>query len=155
MRLPSLKSFYFEGLLTPTLSQVTNADMSTSAKAVGIKLYPGGYGSAVVKNVTYDGVTISSDDYAAQIQSCYSQTASYCASNPSTASVTDVYFKNFKGTTSTKYEPVIANLDCPASGTCDVYFSGWSVNPPSGTAEYLCANIDSSPGITCTSGASG
>ena len=134
---------------------VTNADMSTSAKAVGIKLFPGGYGSAVVKNVTYDGVTVSDCDYAAEIQSCYSQTATYCAKNPSTASVTDVHFKNFKGTTSTKYEPVIANLDCPADGTCDVYFSSWSVAPPSGAAKYLCANIDSSPGITCTSGASG
>lgn len=134
---------------------VYNADMSTSAKAAGIKLYPGGFGKAVVKNVTWDTVTISSDDYAAQIQSCYSETTSYCTSNPSSASITDVHFKNFKGTTSTKYEPVIANMDCPPAGTCDIYLTGWSVKPPSGTAKYLCANIDSSPGITCTSGASG
>ncbi|KAF4626190.1 hypothetical protein G7Y89_g11973 [Cudoniella acicularis] len=134
---------------------VTNANMATSSKAVGIKVYPGGYGTATVKNVTYDGITVSSSDYAAQIQSCYGNTAAYCASNPSNASMTDIYFKNFKGTTSTKYEPTIANIDCPASGTCDLYFSGWSVEPPTGTAQYLCANIDNTPGITCTSGASG
>jgi len=43
---------------TDTVSNVyvTNADMTTSTKAVGIKLYPGGFGSVVVKNVTFDGV---------------------------------------------------------------------------------------------------
>ncbi|CZR66596.1 probable polygalacturonase 1 precursor [Phialocephala subalpina] len=134
---------------------VYNATMVSSTKAVGIKLYPGGYGTATVSNVTWDTVTVTGCDYAAQIQSCYGEDATYCASNPGSGSITDVYFKNFKGTTSTKYEPVIANLDCPADGTCDVYLSGWSVKPPSGTAEYLCASIDSTPGVTCTSGASG
>jgi galacturan 1,4-alpha-galacturonidase len=137
---------------------VKNANMQTSTKAVGIKLYAGGssYGSAIVKNVTWDTVTVSSCDYAAQIQSCYNGDTSYCASYPSTAQVTDVYFKNFKGTTSSKYEPTVANINCPGAGTCNVYFSGWSVAPPSGTAKFLCANIDnSSPGVTCSSGASG
>jgi galacturan 1,4-alpha-galacturonidase len=142
--------------VTDTVSNiyVYNAVMTGSTKAVGIKLYPGGFGSAIVKNVTWDTVTVSDVGYAAQIQSCYSQTAAYCASNPGSATLTDIYFKNFKGTTSTSYAPVIANLNCPA-GTCDVYFSSWSVAPPTGTAKYLCANIDSTPGITCTSGATG
>lgn len=134
---------------------VKNAIMNTSTKAVGIKLYPGGFGSATVSNVTWDTVTVTGCGYAAQIQNCYGQTAAYCASNPGTATLTDIYFKNFKGTTSTSYEPVVANLDCPPGGTCDVYVSGWSVVPPSGSAEYLCANIDSTLGVTCTSGASG
>ncbi|KAI9727876.1 MAG: hypothetical protein M1834_007922 [Cirrosporium novae-zelandiae] len=136
---------------------VTNAKMIDSTKAVGIKLYPGGssHGTGVVSNVTWDGVVVSGCDYAAQIQSCYGEDSDYCSSYPSTATVTDVYFKDFSGTTSSKYEPVIANIDCPADGTCDVYFEDWTVKPPSGTAEYLCANIDSTPGITCTDGASG
>ncbi|KAF1999965.1 glycoside hydrolase family 28 protein [Amniculicola lignicola CBS 123094] len=137
---------------------VTNAVMGTSTKAVGIKLYPGGsfYGSAIVRNITFDGVTVSSSDYAAQIQSCYNAAnAASCAANPSTAQLTDIYFKNFKGTTSTKYGTTIANINCPAAGTCNVYFSGWTVVPPSGTAKYLCANIDSTPGVTCSTGASG
>lgn len=134
---------------------VFNVTMISSTKAVGIKLYPGGYGTATVSNVTWDTVTVSGCDYAAQIQSCYGQTASYCVSNPGSGVITDVYFKNFKGATSKKYDPVVANLNCPAGGTCDVYFSGWSVKSPSGSAKYLCAGIDSSPGITCSSGASG
>ena len=87
------------------------ATMINSSKAVGIKLHPGGsaHGTATVSNVTYDGVTVTNCDYAAQIQSCYNEDASYYASYPSTASVTGVYFKNFIGTTSTKYEPDVAN----------------------------------------------
>jgi len=33
---------------------VYNATMVSSTKAVGIKLYPGGYGTATVSNVTWD-----------------------------------------------------------------------------------------------------
>ncbi|KAJ1567826.1 hypothetical protein HK096_008544, partial [Nowakowskiella sp. JEL0078] len=136
---------------------VTKAIMKDSTKAVGIKLYPGGsaHGISSVKNVTFDGVTVSNCDYAAQIQSCYGETTSYCASNPSTSSIQSVYFKNFKGTTSSKYNPTVSNLNCPASGICDIYFSSFSVLAPSGKSVNLCANIDSTPGITCSSGASG
>jgi galacturan 1,4-alpha-galacturonidase len=142
---------------TVTNIYVTNANMQTSTKAVGIKLYPGGskHGTAVVRNVTWDGVTVSDCDYAAQIQSCYGEDASYCTSNPSTATVQDVYFKNFRGTTSNKYSPTTANINCPAKGSCGINFSGWDVKAPSGSAKVLCANQPSSIGVTCSSGASG
>ncbi|KAI9650435.1 hypothetical protein NHQ30_000450 [Ciborinia camelliae] len=136
---------------------VTGATMVNATKAIGIKLYPGGssYGSATVSNVTFNDVNVKNSAWAAQIQSCYNSDATYCASNPSTASVTDVYFTNFKGITSSKYSPDVANLNCPGSGTCNIYFSSWSVAPTSGTATFLCENIDVSTGITCSSGASG
>lgn len=136
---------------------VKNANMQTSTKAVGIKLYPGGssHGTAVVRNVTWDGVTVSDCEYAAQIQSCYNEDASYCSSNPSTGTIEDVYFKNFKGTTSSKFAPTVANINCPAKGSCDVHFEGWTVKPPSGSARYLCGNTKGDIGVTCTSGASG
>jgi len=136
---------------------VSGATMIDSTKAVGIKLYPGGssFGSAIVKNVTWTGVIVNGSEYAAQIQSCYSQNTSYCAEYPSTAQISDTYFKSFSGQTSTAAEPVIAMLDCPADGTCDIYFEDWSVKPPSGIAKYLCANIDSNLGATCASGAIG
>ncbi|TVY80306.1 Endo-xylogalacturonan hydrolase A [Lachnellula suecica] len=142
---------------TVTNVYVQSATMINATKAVGIKVYPGGaaHGTSVVSNVTFDGVIVENCDYAAQIQSCYGETAAYCDSNPSTASITDVYFKNFQGETSTESAPVVANLDCPEAGTCEVYFEGWDVEAGSGTAEYLCANIDGSPGIACSEGASG
>lgn len=136
---------------------VSDLTMSGCAKAAGIKLYASGpdYGTATVSNVTYQGVTVDGCDYALQIQSCYNGDTSYCEEYPSNASLTDVHFNGFTGTTSNKYEPVVANLDCPPDGTCDVYVEDFDVTPPSGTAEVLCANFDVSPGVTCTSGASG
>lgn len=136
---------------------VTGATMIDSTKAAGLKLYPGGsaHGTSVVSNVTFQNFVVQNSDYAFQIQSCYGEDATYCASNPSTASISGVVVKGFSGTTSSKYSPTVANLDCPKAGSCGVTFSGMTVKPPSGTARYLCANTPSSLGVSCTSGASG
>ncbi|QSZ35256.1 hypothetical protein DSL72_008125 [Monilinia vaccinii-corymbosi] len=136
---------------------VTGATMLNSSKAVGIKLYPGGspHGSATVRNVTFNDVTVDNCDWAAQIQSCYGANATYCASNPSTASVADVHFTNFHGKTNSKNSPNVANLNCPGRGTCEIDFSSWSVVPPSGSANFLTANVGPLKGVNSTSGASG
>lgn len=136
---------------------VSGATMINSAKAAGIKLYPAGpsHGSATVTNITWDGIVVDNSDYAFQIQSCYGETAAYCAQYPSTAKLSGIVVKNVSGTTSTHYEPVVMNLDCPAAGTCGVTMSGVSLAAPSGTAKYLCANTPSTLGVTCTSGATG
>lgn len=135
---------------------VSNATMINSAKAVGIKTYPGGYGSATVTNVTYSGVVVDGCDYAIQIQSCYGvDDDDYCDSNPGSADLEGIVFENFSGTTSDKYDPATSNIDCGADGTCDITISGYTVNAPSGDGEVLCANTPSSLGVDCTDGASG
>lgn len=140
---------------TVTNIYVSDATMINSSKAVGIKYYPGGFGNAVVKNVTYDGVTVTNSDYAIQIQSCYGQDADYCTTNPSNATLEDIYFKNFKGTTSTKYKGDTSNLNCSEGDLCDVHISGYEVKAESGTAEVLCVNTPSDLGVECVIGASG
>lgn len=136
---------------------VRKANMIDATKAVGIKVYPGGsaHGTVVVSNITWDDVTCTNCGYAAQIESCYAaESDEDCKNNPSKALITGITFKNFKGKTSTKYGVNIANINCPAAGTCDVEFENWSVVPGSGgTPKYLCANIDSTPGIPCSPGA--
>ena len=136
---------------------VKNAIMEGATKGVGIKLYPGApmFGTAVVKNVTFDGFNIKGAEYAAQIQSCYNKDWAYCESNPTTAQITDVVFKNFKGTTGTKYSPVVANINCPAGQTCGVHFDNFDVKSPSGTAQVQCANLPENPGVQCSPGAKG
>jgi galacturan 1,4-alpha-galacturonidase len=137
---------------------VTNAIMNDCTKAVGIKLYNGGssHGSSTVSNVTYDGITVNGCEYAAQIQTCYGASSDAdCAANPASASLTGINFKNFKGTTNSKYAPVVSNLNCKLTGSCDIHFTNYAVNPPSGTAKNLCNGVSSSAGITCSSGASG
>lgn len=136
---------------------VSGATMIDSTKAAGIKLYPGGsdHGKGVVNNVTFENFVVDSSDYAFQVQSCYGEDDDYCDEYPSTATITDVVVKGFSGTTSDKYSPVVADIDCPADGTCGITTSSMIVKAPSGTTEYLCANTPSGLGVTCTSGASG
>jgi galacturan 1,4-alpha-galacturonidase len=131
--------------------------MIDSTKAAGIKTYPSGngHGLSTVKNVTFSDFTVQGCDYAFQIQSCYGESASYCASNPGNAILQDIIVKGFSGTTSSKDDPVVANLNCGARGTCDVSISDFTVKAPSGKATVLCANTPSNLGATCTSGASG
>jgi len=145
---------------TDTVSNVIvdRATMINSTKAVGIKLYPGGssHGIATVNNVTFNSVTVDNSDYAAQIQSCYNSEEADCEANPSESAITDVHFTNFQGTTSTREDPVIANLDCPAAGTCDIFFENFDVKAPSGSADMLCSNVDNSDsGLSCNGAASG
>lgn len=136
---------------------VNNVTMSNCGKAAGIKLYPGGpdHGTATVSNVTWSNVIVDQCEYAAQIQSCYNSDATTCADTPSEAVLTDIYFENFSGQTKTQAGTVTSNLDCPAAGTCDIYFTDYSVISSESTSEVLCANIDSNPGITCVAGATG
>ncbi|PTB36225.1 uncharacterized protein TrAFT101_000190 [Trichoderma asperellum] len=136
---------------------VRGATMINSAKAAGLKLYPGPpeHGTAVVSNVTFENFVLQNTDYAFQVQSCYGENTSYCEANPSTAQIADVIVRNFSGTTSTHYSPNVANLDCPAAGTCGLTLSDITVTPPKGSAVFQCANTPSNLGVPCTDGASG
>lgn len=136
---------------------VKGATMIDSTKAAGLKLYPGGsdHGTAVVTNVTFENFVIDGSDYAFQVQSCYGEDDDYCEDHPSTATVSGVVIKGFSGTTSDKYDPVVASIDCPGDGTCDITLSDMKVEAPSGSAEYLCASAPSGLGVVCTSGANG
>ncbi|KFY04389.1 hypothetical protein V491_09366 [Pseudogymnoascus sp. VKM F-3775] len=136
---------------------VTRATMTNCGKAAGIKVYPGGstHGTSTVSNVTWDGVDVQGCDYGAQIQSCYGSDAADCDANPSLATLSGIYFKDFTGTTNSKQAPAVANINCSPSMVCDLHFSDWAVVNPSGDTVNYCANIDGDPGITCTTGASG
>ncbi|PYH95646.1 endo-xylogalacturonan hydrolase A [Aspergillus ellipticus CBS 707.79] len=136
---------------------VSGATMINSTKAAGIKTYPSGgaHGLSTVHNVTFTGFTVQNSDYAFQIQSCYGEDADYCEEYPGNAQLSDIVVSDFSGTTSDSYDPVVANLDCGADGTCGIAISGFEVKAPSGKAEVLCANTPSDLGVTCTSGASG
>ncbi|KAJ7690045.1 pectin lyase fold/virulence factor, partial [Mycena rosella] len=142
------------------------------AKAVGIKLHEGGpaHGLATVSNVTWSGITVQNCDYAVQIQSCYdAANTTNCVAN--TDKLTGIIFENFSGTTwvgifpvepkalifnrSTKFSPVVANINCSPSATCDVVLENFTVKPPSGTAQVQCSNIDDALGATCSGAASG
>lgn len=136
---------------------VSNIHMINSTKAVGIKLYPGGpsHGTVAVTNVTFDGVTVENCDYGFQVMNCYSSNTSTCKENPSAAKLSGIRLINLSGKTSSKYDPDVANIDCPPKGTCDLTFTGWNVDAPSRKSIVLCANYDHPSGVKCTPGAFG
>ncbi|KAI2620863.1 glycoside hydrolase family 28 protein [Xylaria nigripes] len=136
---------------------VNGATMTDSNKAAGVKLYPAGasHGTAIVKNVTWENVVVDNSDYAFQIQSCYSEDDDYCDSSPSTAQLPDIVVRGFSGTTSSNYSPTVINSNCPVDGSCGLTMSSITVEPPSGSAEFLCANTPDDIGVECTSGATG
>ena len=136
---------------------VSNIHMINCTKAAGIKLYPGGpsHGTVVVSNVTFDGVIVNNCDYGFQVMNCYSSDNTTCQKNPSAAKLSDIHLINLVGKTSSKYDPHVANIDCPPKGTCDLTFTGWNVVAPSKRSIVLCGNYDHPTGVKCTPGAFG
>lgn len=132
---------------------VKGAIMKDSTKAAGIKLYPGGsaHGTALVRNVTWENVTVDNCEYAFQHSACYNEDESYCIANPSLAKVTDIHIKNFHGNTNSKKAPTVAEVYCAVEGpNCQMTVEDWKVKSPKSTSDFLCDKISSSAlGVTC------
>lgn len=133
---------------------VANISMSNASDGARIKVWPGaasalsgdlqgGGGSGEVSNITYDGMTISNVDYAIEITQCYGQkNITLCNQFPSNLTISDVTIKNFKGTTSKKYDPLIGYLQCSSPTVCkDINIENIDVKSPSGTNLYSCGSI--------------
>ncbi|KAE8319533.1 pectin lyase fold/virulence factor [Aspergillus transmontanensis] len=129
-----------------------NAKMTKCSKAAGIKIYSGGYGTAEVSNVTWENVMVDGTSYAFQVQSCYGSDEKECASQPSTAKLTDIVVKGFSGKTD-KNEPV-ASINCPAKGTSGLSLTEMKVQSANGGEEYQCSNAGLI-GVKCVPGSSG
>jgi galacturan 1,4-alpha-galacturonidase len=65
----------------------------------------------------------------------------------------DIYLIDITGTTSIKYNPVVAKIFDPPNGSCDLTFRQWNIVAPSRKSTILCSNYDHPSGITCISGA--
>ena len=133
---------------------VANISMSNASDGARIKVWPGaasalsgdlqgGGGSGEVSNVTYDGMTVSNVDYAIEITQCYGQkNITLCNQFPSNLTIEDITIKNFKGTTSKKYDPLIGYLQCSSPTVCkNINISNIDVKSPSGTNLYSCGSI--------------
>jgi galacturan 1,4-alpha-galacturonidase len=134
---------------------VYNISMSNASDGARIKVWPGassalsgdlqgGGGSGAVSNITYDSMTLSNVDYAIEITQCYGQkNITLCNQFPSNLTISDITVKNFKGTTSTKYSPLIGYLVCSSPTVCkDIKIQDIDVKSPVGTNAYTCGSID-------------
>jgi galacturan 1,4-alpha-galacturonidase len=112
----------------------------------------GGGGSGMVKNITYDTMIIDNVDYAIEVDQCYGQSnLTLCLQFPSPLTITDIFFKNFNGKTSKKYQPEIGTFACSSSTVCNnIVASAINVVSPNGTDEAYCLNVpQANLDVTC------
>ncbi|KAJ5895894.1 exopolygalacturonase X [Penicillium subrubescens] len=144
---------------------IYNISMFNASDGARIKVWPGvasalstdlqgGGGSGSVKNITYDTMTIQNVDYAIEVTQCYGQkNLTLCNEYPSSMTISDVHFKNIKGTTSGKYDPLVGTIVCSSPNVCsDIYASEIAVKSPKGYNAFTCTNVDDSLlAVNCTS----
>ncbi|KUL87824.1 hypothetical protein ZTR_03139 [Talaromyces verruculosus] len=144
---------------------VYNISMFNASDGARIKVWPGiastleaslqgGGGLGSVKNVTYDTMSVTNVDWAIELTQCYGQSnQTLCDEYPSNLTISDIWFKNFKGVTSTKEKTKIATLVCSSPNVCsNIYAENINVVSPSGYNEAVCTNVDDSLlSLNCTS----
>ncbi|CAE6513872.1 unnamed protein product [Rhizoctonia solani] len=125
-------------------------DGTKSQNGVRIKSFPGGYGSGMINNVTYQDIVVKDVTHPVVIDSCYMEDASYCASHPARTNITNIHINNVTGTSSGS---TVVSLSCTPNAACYVYMKDISIAPPKGSPKYICTNLSdpNDVGIPCTS----
>lgn len=142
-----------------------NISVSNATDAARIKVWPGapaaesgdlqgGGGGGLVRNITYDGMTITNVDYAIEVTQCYGQkNETLCFESPSNLKIQDILIKNIKGTTSETYAPLVGAIACSSENTCsNIRTENINVVGPTGSDEFACTNVDDSllVGLNCS-----
>lgn len=103
---------------------IYNNTMSNASDAARIKVWPGvhsdfqpiltgGGGAGYVKNITYERYESINNDWAIEVNQCYGQSnKTLCELYPSNMTISDIYFIDMWGTTSSKYDPKVGTLVC-------------------------------------------
>ncbi|KAI0602621.1 glycoside hydrolase family 28 protein [Biscogniauxia sp. FL1348] len=136
---------------------IYNNSMSNASDAARIKVWPGvrselepvlsgGGGSGYVKNVTYERYESVNNDWAIEVNQCYGQSnATLCELYPSNMTISDIYFIDMWGTTSSKNDPKVGSLVCSSPEQCyNFHAKNISITSPSGQSEWVCSNFDTS-----------
>ncbi|GKZ29796.1 hypothetical protein AbraIFM66950_006546 [Aspergillus brasiliensis] len=143
---------------------IYNVSMTDASDVARIKVWPGvppdtsgstsGGGLGRVRNVTYEHIHSENNDHVISVSQCYeSKNQTMCDLYPAKLVIEDVLFKDFKGTTSKKYDPEIGELTCSSSDVChNISVRDINVTPPSGDSPvFTCNNMQDSDleEITC------
>ncbi|CAL5868714.1 uncharacterized protein PFLUO_LOCUS2941 [Penicillium psychrofluorescens] len=143
---------------------VYNVSMVSALTGARVKVWPntpsseaadlqGGGGSGRVNNIVFDTFTVKDVDYAIELDQCYGQSnLTLCYENPSPLNISNVVFKNFQGTASSKYAPDIATFACSSNTSCsNIQAMNINVQGPEGSLAY-CNDVDESSlvGVNCT-----
>ncbi|KAI0405571.1 polygalacturonase [Xylaria palmicola] len=146
---------------------VYNNVMSNASDAARIKVWPGvhsdfqpilsgGGGSGYVRNITYERYESINNDWAIEVNQCYGQkNQTLCELYPSNMTISDIYFIDMWGTTSSKYDPKVGTLVCSSPEQCyNFHAKNVSITSPKGKSQWICSNFDTSDleGFDCVSG---
>ncbi|KAI8946549.1 polygalacturonase [Xylaria longipes] len=146
---------------------IYNNTMSNASDAARIKVWPGvhsdfepilsgGGGSGYVRNVTYERYESINNDWAIEVNQCYGQSnKTLCELYPSNMTISDIYFIDMWGTTSSKHDPEVGTLVCSSPEQCyNFYAKNVSITSPKGKSQWVCSNFDTSglEGLDCISG---
>lgn len=141
--------------------------MNNASDGARIKVWPGnaasmsvdlqgGGGEGRVRNITYENMQLSNVDYAIEITQCYGQkNITLCTEFPSKMTISEIVFRDFTGTTSTKYSPLTSYYQCSSPDVCyDIHSTNIDVKSPAGTNDAFCFNMDNEA-LDATCGAEG
>ncbi|KAI0535990.1 polygalacturonase [Xylaria digitata] len=146
---------------------IYNNTMSNASDAARIKVWPGvhsdfepilsgGGGSGYVKNITYERYESINNDWAIEVNQCYGQSnKTLCELYPSNMTISDIYFIDMWGTTSSKHDPKVGTLVCSSPEQCyNFHAKNISIASPKGKSQWICSNFDTSglEGFDCVSG---
>ncbi|KAI0487635.1 polygalacturonase [Xylaria cf. heliscus] len=146
---------------------IYNNTMSNASDTARIKVWPGvhsdfepilsgGGGSGYVRNITYERYESINNDWAIQVNQCYGQSnKTLCELYPSNMTISEIYFIDMWGTTSSKYDPKVGTLVCSSPEQCyDFHAKNVSITSPKGNSQWICSNFDTSDleGFDCISG---
>lgn len=86
-----------------------------------------------------------------QVANTIPENLTLCLEYPSPLTIENIYFRNFKGTTSKKYSPDIGLFACSSKEVCgNIYADNIDVVSPAGGNEASCLNVDESVlDVTC------
>ncbi|KAI0802479.1 polygalacturonase [Xylaria sp. FL0064] len=145
---------------------IYNNTMTDASDAARIKVWPGvhsdfepilsgGGGSGYVKNITYERYESINNDWAIEVNQCYGQSnETLCELYPSNMTISDIYFIDMWGTTSSKNDPEVGTLVCSSPEQCyNFHARNISITSPTGKAQWICSNFDTSDleGFDCVS----
>ncbi|KAI2639348.1 polygalacturonase [Xylaria nigripes] len=136
---------------------IYNNTMSNASDAARIKVWPGvhsdfqpilsgGGGAGYVKNITYKSYESINNDWAIEVDQCYGQSnQTLCKMYPSNMTISDIYFIDMFGTTSSKNDPKVGTLVCSSPKQCyNFHARNVSITSPTGNAQWICSNFDAS-----------
>ncbi|EXB40431.1 hypothetical protein L484_013734 [Morus notabilis] len=120
---------------------VRNCYMKETTNGIRIKTWPNSPGSSAATNMTFANIVMNNVSNPIIIDQSYCPSSSCSSKAPSRVKLSDIHFKNIRGTSSSE---VAVNLECSKGIPCqNIYLEDVHLNPSSGDKRSIsfCSNV--------------